>query len=212
MKAPSSLPSAHDQTRGPQSQESNFQKCRVLGRFYNCKQKHSGQNKHIIPIEERVSTAQDLENIGVGPTCETVNIRWNERNCLATADDISDMKHVLTTNQWVRHQPGDCKHPEAIKGTSDHPTPMPHQLTHQQFKRVGCSDWRLCDTAPSGGEHVERTRSNRSSALRCSHRDSLVTSGRRDLAVGCHSHKNRTTTRSRTTCPNKGDLGRPCYF
>ena len=30
-----------------------------------------------------------------------------------------------------------------------------------------------------------------------------------DLAVGCHSHKNRTTTRSRTTCSNKGDLGYP---
>ena len=30
-----------------------------------------------------------------------------------------------------------------------------------------------------------------------------------DLAVGCHSHKSRTTTRSRTTCSNKRDLRRP---
>ena len=49
----------------PQSQESNFQKYRVLGRFYHCKQKHSGQNRHIIPIVERVRTALDLENISV---------------------------------------------------------------------------------------------------------------------------------------------------
>ena len=92
-------------TRAPQSQESNLQKCRVLERFYHCKQKHSGQNKHIIPIVEGISTAQDLENIGVGPTCETVNIRWDERKCLATADDTSDMKPVLTTNRQ-RHATG----------------------------------------------------------------------------------------------------------
>ena len=29
-----------------------------------------------LPIVESVGTAQDLENIGVGPTCETVNNPW----------------------------------------------------------------------------------------------------------------------------------------
>ena len=83
-----------------------------------------------------MSTAKDLESISVGPTFETVNNRWNERKCFVTADDTSDMKPVLATNrqrqatgriwidQWVRHKPGVCKHPQGW-------------------------DWRLCDFAAS---------------------------------------------------------------
>ena len=58
------------------ARESNFQKCRVFSRFEHYKQKRSGQHKHRSPIMETFSTAQDLENIGVGTTCGTVNIFW----------------------------------------------------------------------------------------------------------------------------------------
>ena len=74
-------------------QESYFQKCRLIGRFYHNKQHSDGS-----PIVDNVSTAQDLEIIGVGPTCETFNIRRK------AADGKSDETRLTTNRQ--RHATG----------------------------------------------------------------------------------------------------------